>query len=55
MFILGRRASQAATQLDPAKRIEWIALGARVSEHGGRKRWRPITDRLKMRDAYPLV
>jgi hypothetical protein len=55
MFLLGRRASQAATQLEPDKRVAWLSLGARVTEHAGSKRWRPITESSKLRDAYPLV
>lgn len=55
MFLLGKRAAQAATQIGPIERLAWIALGARVTEHQGRKRWRPILKESDLRNAYPLV
>jgi hypothetical protein len=55
MFLLGKRAAQAATQLDAQQRPGWVALGARVSEHSGRKKWRPVLTETKLADAYPLT
>lgn len=55
MFLLGRRASQAAAQIEVKDRLVWVALGCRVSEHGGAKRWRPILKEASLKDAYPLV
>lgn len=55
LFLLGKRASQAASQIDAADRLRWIALNCRVSEHAGGKRWRPILREDRLKDAYPLV
>jgi hypothetical protein len=55
MFLLGRRASQAATQIGNSERLAWISLNCRVSEHGGGKRWRPILREANLKNAYPLV
>jgi len=55
MFLLGKRAAQAATQIDAAERLTWIALGARVTEHRGKKRWRPILREIDLCNAYPLI
>jgi hypothetical protein len=55
MFLLGKRAAQAATQLEAEQRPGWVALGARVSEHSGRKKWRPVTTEAKLSEAYPLT
>lgn|GEM_PF-3829855 len=55
MFLLGKRASQAATQIEAKERLAWIALGCRVSEHAGSKPWRPILKEANLKNAYPLV
>ena len=55
MFLLGKRASQAASQIDAEDRLRWVALNCRVSEHAGSRRWRPILSADKLKDAYPLV
>jgi hypothetical protein len=55
VFLLGKRASQAATQIEANERLTWITLGCRVSEHAGRKRWRPILKDVHLKNAYPLV
>jgi hypothetical protein len=55
MFLLGKRASQAATQIEASARLAWIELGCRVSEHASGKRWRPILKEANLKDAFPLV
>jgi hypothetical protein len=55
MFLLGKRAAQAATQIEAPQRLAWLALGARVSEHPGKKRWRPVLRAAHLKDACPLV
>jgi hypothetical protein len=55
MFLLGRRAAQAATQISESQRVDWLKLGARVAEEKGKKRWRPILNDARMCKAYPLV
>ena len=55
MFLLGKRAAQAASQINPQDRLRWMALDCRVSEHAGGKRWRPVLSADKLKDAHPLV
>jgi hypothetical protein len=55
MFLLGKRASQAATRMIARDRLAWLRLGARVSEHAGRKRWRPVMRADQLPQAYPLT
>jgi len=54
MFLLGYRASQAATQIDKEERIKWLKLGGRVIKHPGKKKWRPVLKEEHLKDAYPL-
>jgi hypothetical protein len=54
LFILGKRAAQAATTITAEERIQWLALGARIIQGQGKKRWKPILSELKLRDGYPL-
>lgn len=37
MHMLGYRQSQIAIQLTPVHRLRWLAKGARVLKHGGKK------------------
>lgn len=55
MFLLGYRAAQAATQITPKQRVEWVRLGARVKEHHGQKKWKPILKEEHLKDAFPGV
>jgi hypothetical protein len=55
MFLLGKRASQAAPRMTARDRLVWLRLGARVSEHAGRKRWRPVVRIDQLPQAYPLT
>jgi hypothetical protein len=55
MFLLGYRASQAATQIDKNKRVIWLKLGGKVIQHSGKKKWRPILKQEHLKDAYPLT
>lgn len=55
MRLLGFRAAQAAARLTPARRVQWLKLGARVRQHAGKKRWRPVLREERLTDAYPTV
>jgi|SoiMethySBSTD1v2_1073268.scaffolds.fasta_scaffold471513_4 hypothetical protein len=54
MLLLGYRASQAATSISETERVSWAALGCRIAEHRGKKRWRPILSQRELKNAYPL-
>jgi hypothetical protein len=55
MRLLGYRQSQVATQLTLANRLKWLAKGARVIKHGGKKKWKAAIADWQLRDAYPLL
>ena len=55
LFLLGKRAAQAATRLSDIERIQWLKLGARITEHANKPYWRPITKFEKLNQRYPLV
>ena len=54
LFLLGKRASQAAGLLSQEERVTWIAKGGWVLEREGKKRWRPAVSENELRNAYPL-
>ena len=55
LFILGKRAAQAATQITAEQRIRWLALGAWIIEGQGKKPWKPILSAAKVSDRYPNI
>lgn len=42
LFLLGRRAAQAATRLSNKERVIWVKLGARIMCYPNKSGWRAI-------------